>query len=132
MTRETSYRVVKLLHNEKSVFVRTFQEKVLGLGSADISNPVKGALVMAFSFFLGALIPLFPYFFGHGNLALILSVSFSAITLFGVGVMKGYLAKKSLLLSGLEFFAIALGASVVGYLIGAAIEHFYQVKLPGV
>jgi predicted membrane protein (TIGR00267 family) len=131
-SRETSYRIVKLLHNEKSVFVKTFQEKVLGLGTADISNPIKGALVMAFSFILGALIPMLPYFFIHGDFALILSVGLSTFTLFGVGAFKGYLANKNIFLSGLEFFAIALGASAFGYLIGILIEFLYKVKLPTV
>lgn len=119
LQRETSYRLVKMLHQQKSVFVRTFQEKVLGLGSADINKPLQAAVVMAISFILGAFIPLVPYLFSAHKKMIYVSVACSAIALFGVGVFKGILAKKSWLLSGLEFFAIAVGASGVGYGIGA-------------
>lgn len=49
-------------------------------------------------------------------------VAVSTATLFGVGVFKGVLARKSPWLSGLEFFAIALGSAALGYGIGLAIN----------
>jgi VIT1/CCC1 family predicted Fe2+/Mn2+ transporter len=45
-----------------------------------------------------------------------------------VGVFKGYLAGKSLLLSGLEFFIVAVGAAGLGYIIGLIVQYFF----PGV
>ena len=46
LPREQSYRLVKLLLRERDVFLRTFQEKVFGLGSAEINQPLKAAMVM--------------------------------------------------------------------------------------
>jgi predicted membrane protein (TIGR00267 family) len=113
---------------QQEVFLRTFQEKVFGLGSAEINRPLQAALVMGLSFVVGALVPIVPYLVLSGMPALYLSIGLSAVTLFGVGIFKGYLAAKSVILSGLEFFAIAVGAAAFGYVIGLVVQHFF----PGV
>jgi VIT1/CCC1 family predicted Fe2+/Mn2+ transporter len=130
LTREAAYRIVTLLHQQKSVFVATFQEKVLGLGSADVNNPVKGALVMALSFIVGGVIPLAPFLALDLDVALLLGAALTGAALFGVGVFKGLLAGQSLMRSGLEFFAIALVATGIGYGIGVLIERIAGVPLP--
>ncbi|MBI2998266.1 MAG: VIT1/CCC1 transporter family protein [Deltaproteobacteria bacterium] len=125
LKKEQSYRLVKLLAQEEKVFLRTFQEKVFGLGAAEINRPVQAALVMGLSFIVGATIPLLPYLILVGMQALYLSIILAALTLFSVGVFKGYLAARSLLLSGLEFFLIAVGAAILGYLIGLIVQYFF-------
>ena len=130
LTREASYRIVKLLHQQKSVFVTTFQEKVLGLGRADVNNPVQGALVMALSFVVGGVVPVIPFVFLPLNLSLIASVALACGTLFGVGMFKGKLAGQALGRAGLEFLAIALIATGLGYAIGNVLERFVGAPLP--
>ena len=116
---------MKLLAQEEKVFLRTFQEKVFGLGTAEINRPVQAALVMGLSFAAGALIPLLPYLLLAGMKALYLSIALAALTLFSVGVFKGYLAAQPLFSSGLEFFFIAVGAALFGYLIGIVVQYFF-------
>ena len=130
LTRETSYRIVKLLHRQKSVFVTTFQEKVLGLGSADVNDPVKGALVMGLSFVVGGVIPVMPFFVLPLSLALIVAVGLVCTALFVVGMFKGRLAGQPLGRSGAEFLVIALIATVIGYAIGFVLENLTGVTLP--
>ncbi|MGH7843852.1 MAG: VIT1/CCC1 transporter family protein [Candidatus Binatia bacterium] len=131
LKRDESYRIVQLLLREESAFLRTFQEKVFGLGAAEINRPVQAALVMGLSFVLGALIPLVPYLFLAGMGALYLSIVLGGATLFGVGAFKGHLAGQSLLPSGLQFLAIAVGAAGFGYLIGLVVQYFFPgVALP--
>jgi len=125
LSREQSYGVVKQLLRQEQVFLRTFQEKVFGLGSAEINQPLKAAMVMGASFIAGALIPIVPYFALQGINALYLSILLSAVTLFVVGVFKGYLAAKSPILSGIQFFAVAVGAAGLGYLIGLVVQYFF-------
>ncbi len=128
LSKQHSYRLVKVLAQERNVFLRTFQEKVFGLGSADINRPLQAALVMGLSFVIGAIIPIFPYLLLPGIMALYLSALLSGVTLFGVGAFKGQLAGKSRVASGLEFFLIAVGAAGLGYAIGLLVQFF----LPGV
>jgi len=130
LSREASYRIVKLLQEQKSVFVTTFQEKVLGLGSADVNNPIKGALVMALSFVTGGVIPIAPFLVLSLDAALLVAVTLTGLTLFGVGVFKGRLAGQSLGRSGLEFLVIALIATGLGYAVGSLIEYLAGVSLP--
>jgi predicted membrane protein (TIGR00267 family) len=125
LKKEQSYRLVKLLAQEERVFLRTFQEKVFGLGTAEINRPLQAALVMGLSFVLGAVIPLLPYLLLNGIKALYVSIVLAALTLFSVGVFKGYLAARPLFTSGLEFFFIAVGASLFGYLIGLVVQYFF-------
>jgi VIT1/CCC1 family predicted Fe2+/Mn2+ transporter len=131
LPREQSYSMVKLLLRQQEVFLRTFQEKVFGLGSAEINRPLQAALVMAASFVMGALIPVVPYLVFKGTSALYFSIALSGLALFAVGVFKGRLARKSQLRSGLQFFAIAVSAALLGYLIGLVVQYFYpDISIP--
>ena len=121
LPRENAYRIVRLLQPRPDIVLQTYHEKVLGLGRAEINRPMQAALVMGASFIVGSLIPLGPYLLAPGAVALPTSVAVSTVTLFGVGVFKGYLAKKSPWLSGLEFFVIALGSAGFGYGLGVGI-----------
>jgi VIT1/CCC1 family predicted Fe2+/Mn2+ transporter len=125
LAREQSYGLVKLLLKEETLFLRTFQEKVFGLGSAELNQPLKAACVMGVSFIVGALVPIAPYLALSGMGALYLSIVLSAVTLFGVGYFKGRLAAKSPALSGLQFFTIAVGAAALGYVIGLTVQYFF-------
>jgi len=122
LPRENAYRIVRLLQPRPDIVLQTYHEKVLGLGRAEINRPMQAALVMGASFIVGSVIPLVPYLLAPGAVALPTSVAVSTVTLFGVGVFKGYLAKKSPWLSGLEFFVIALGSAGLGYGLGVAIN----------
>jgi vacuolar iron transporter family protein len=131
LSKEHSYRMVKVLLQERNVFLRTFREKVFGLGSAEINQPVQAALVMGLSFIVGAVVPILPYIFSAGVSAFYLSSLLGGITLFGVGAFKGQLAGQSLFLSGLKFFLIAVSAAGIGYLIGLVVQYFFPgVSIP--
>lgn len=125
LSKEQSYRMVKVLLAERNVFMRTFQEKVFGLGSAEINQPFKAALVMGLSFIVGAIIPIVPFIAMSGSAALYLSVFLSSVTLFVVGAFKGQLAGQSMLVSGTKFFGVAVSAAGLGYLIGLAVQWFF-------
>src|ERR1051325_5659000 len=125
LPRDQSYGLVKSLLNEQQVFLRTFREKVFGLGSAELNRPFQAALVMGLSFAVGALVPILPYLILSGRSTLYVSIALSAVTLFGVGAIKGKLSGKSLFVSGTQFFAIAVGAAVIAYLIGLTVQHFF-------
>jgi len=127
LSKEQSYRMVKVLLAERNVFMRTFQEKVFGLGSAEINQPIKAALVMGMSFIIGAIIPIVPFIAMGGVAALYLSVFLSAVTLFIVGAFKGHLAGQYMLVSGTKFFVVAVGAAGLGYLIGLIVQYFFPV-----
>lgn len=116
--RPAAYRVVKTLAERQDLLLRTFQEKVLGLGTAQLAHPIKAGLVMFASFVVGSAVPLLPYLLGSGRWALPLSWAASVAALLGVGVFKGALTGKPRLRSGVEFALVALGAAAVGWCAG--------------
>jgi VIT1/CCC1 family predicted Fe2+/Mn2+ transporter len=118
LDRPAAYRVVKTLARREELLLRTVQEKVLGLGTADLSRPFAAGLVMFLSFAIGAAVPLVPYVLAPGTWALPVSWVLSVGALLGVGVFKGVLTRRPLLRSGLEFAGVALGSALVGWLVG--------------
>lgn len=130
LDRPSAYRVVQIFSRHRELLLRTVQEKVLGLGSADISQPIKAGLVMFISFVIGAAIPLAPLVLAVGRLALPLSWTLSVVVLLAVGVLKGVLTGRPLLRSGLEFASVALGSAVVGWLVGTLFERTFGVAVP--
>ncbi len=118
LDRESSFRIVKRLSRTRPVFLATFQVKVLGLGTAELNKPVQAAAVMWLSFVAGAFLTMIPYLLVTGIIALVSSVAITGVVLFGVGAFKGVLAKKRVLISGLEFFAVAVGSGTLGFLVG--------------
>jgi vacuolar iron transporter family protein len=130
LDRPSAYRVVQIFSRHRDLLLRTVQEKVLGLGSADISQPVRAALVMFLSFVIGAAIPLLPLIVAAGALALPLSWALSIVVLLGVGVFKGVLTGRPYLRSGLEFAAVALGSALVGWLVGTLFDRTFGIAVP--
>ena len=122
LERPAAYRVVKTLATRQDVLLRTVQEKVLGLGTADLSHPVKAASVMFLSFMIGSLLPVGPYVLATGHAALLTSWALSVGTLLGVGVFKAVLTDKPRLRSGLEFAAVALGSALLGWALGLVFQ----------
>jgi VIT1/CCC1 family predicted Fe2+/Mn2+ transporter len=118
LSREQAYRVVSLIQADKKSLLKTFQEKVLGLGHVDPDRPLTSALVIGVWFVLGSAVPLAPYFFLPHYAALSVAVVLSTLGLFGIGAAKAALTGASWWRSGLEFLGIAAGAAGLGYLFG--------------
>ena len=108
---------------DKDLWLRTMIEKELGLSAEMTSNPVKDALVMGAAFIAGAIIPVLPYFFDSGGIAITASVAATLVALFGLGMLKGRIVRKSTLLQGLEILLIGGGAAGVGWLLGEVIPR---------
>jgi VIT1/CCC1 family predicted Fe2+/Mn2+ transporter len=99
---------------------KALEEKVreeLGIGSSEIS-PLKEAWVTGFATAVGAIIPVIPFFFSRGPLAMWLSFGIAMIAHFGVGAARSFFTGKSLWKSGWEMFIVGFGVAAVGYFIG--------------
>ena len=108
---------------DKDLWLRTMIEKELGLSAEVTTNPVKDALVMGVAFIAGAIIPVLPYFFDDGGIAIVASVAATLVALFALGMLKGRIVRKSTLLQGLEILAIGGVAAGVGWVLGEVIPR---------
>jgi vacuolar iron transporter family protein len=124
LSRDSAYRVVKLLSTSQNALINTAEEKVYGLASGLLANPVTDGLVMGLAFMVGALVPLLPYFFiESGRQGLIAALGAAGTVLFIVGYFEGVMAHRvQRWRSGIRFLAIAMSAAAAGYLIGLAIS----------
>jgi len=118
LARDKAYRIVKLFTDERHAFLKTFREKVLGVGSMKGPLPLWAATLMGVSFAAGSLVPLIPYFVLAGYTALWVAIGATSLALFGIGAAKAALAEASWWRSGAEFFLVAMGAAGIGYLVG--------------
>jgi VIT1/CCC1 family predicted Fe2+/Mn2+ transporter len=133
LTREASYRVVKLLSSAPEALFSTAEQKIYGLSGATFANPVADGLLMGVAFLAGALVPLLPFMLVSAvRGGLIAGMATTALVLFAVGYFfEGRLSdERHPWISGLRFLAIALGAATAGYLIGLLIAPVGAMPTP--
>ena len=98
-----------------------------GLSRQALGSAVTDGVTMGIAFLVGATVPLLPFILippvrPGDHRGLIAAMVTTALSLFAVGYFQGWLAqRKWRSLSGLRFLAVAIGAAVLGYLIGLAI-----------
>jgi vacuolar iron transporter family protein len=127
LSEESSRRIAAEIAREPNVLLRTMVEKELGLAIEEGGSPMQGALILAGAFFVAALVPLLPYFFFPVRTGLWVSVGLSAIVMFGVGVWKSRLTKRSPLVSGLEILVLVAGAAIAGSFFGSILPGLLGV-----
>ncbi len=109
--------------SDKELWLRTLVEKELGIDPDLATSPVKDALTMGGTFILAAMIPIIPYFFTGGNLAIGVSAGATLATLFALGMGKGRLVQRSPLLQGLEILLIGAVAAGLGWVLGEIVPN---------
>jgi len=116
---ELADRVSSEVMKDPAVALDTHAREELGIDPDEgLGNPW-GAAVSSFAMFaLGALIPLFPFFFGGGTPAKITALGLTALALLTVGALTALLTGKSPIGSALRILAIGGVATVLTYGIG--------------
>ena len=110
---------------DKGLWLRTMVEKELGLSADETTSPVKDALTMGLAFIVAALIPILPYFFLHGGVAIAVSVPAALLGLFALGVGKGFLVQRSPLQQGIEILGVGAISAAVGFGLGNGIPRLF-------
>ena len=114
----------ELLKNPEHALDTLVREE-LGLDPEDLGSPWGAAGSSFATFALGAFIPVVPFFFLQGTMAMVVAAGAAAVVLTGVGGLVGFLAgtpawKSAARMVGLA--ALAGGATwAVGRLFGAAV-----------
>jgi vacuolar iron transporter family protein len=105
--------------------VKTKIEKELGLPFHDTGTARGDAYVVGASYAIAAIVPLWPYFFFRMHGAMVLSILATGAALFALGMLKGRVARLSLLHSGLQVLAVGALSAGIGYLIGGLGPHLF-------
>ncbi|PIR46723.1 MAG: hypothetical protein COV07_02555 [Candidatus Vogelbacteria bacterium CG10_big_fil_rev_8_21_14_0_10_45_14] len=81
-----------------------------------------GALIMFLSYILAGFIPLFPYIVFSHDVAFVLSISLSLLTLFVLGAVAARLSGTGILRNALSVLSIGGIAVIVGVLVGFVVK----------
>lgn len=99
---------------------RALAEKVrdeLGIGEAS-STPMREATITGIATAFGSMIPVAPFLFDSGPVAIWTAFGIAMASHFGVGAMRSVFTGRGIIRSGLDMFIIGLGVACVGYFIG--------------
>jgi len=99
----------------------TLVREELGMSPADAASPWVAALTSFFLFALGAVLPVIPWLFLDGALAIGLSIALGAIGLYILGAAVTLWTGRSALYSGARMLVLGLVAAGVTFGIGALV-----------
>jgi len=117
-TEEESHTLAERLSQQPEQFLRTLAHEELGLSEGSFPNPLLSALSATVSTGLGAFIPIIPFFFLSGFVAVIWAAIISLAAHFAVGAAKTLVTGRSLWVSGMEMTVVGLIEAVITYLLG--------------
>lgn len=120
--------VVDTLSKSNQAFLHTMIRLELGIDPEPAGTPTRDATLVGFSYLMAASVPLFPYFFLHGETAIIVSILATLMALFIIGISKGRVATLPYLKSGLQVMVVGGVSGVGGYLLGVVLPHILGLK----
>ena len=89
------------------------------------ATPFKEGWITGIATAVGAFIPVAPFLFTEGVLAIWMSFTLAMMSHFAVGATRSFFTGRGLFRSGIDMFAVGLGVAGVGYLVGKLLEHFF-------
>lgn len=104
---------------------QALEEKVreeLGISERSLS-PLKEGWITGTATALGALIPVFPFFFFSDSAAMWISFVISMLAHFAVGAARSFFTGRGVFRSGFDMFIVGFGIAAVGYFIGEFISR---------
>ena len=99
---------------------RALEEQVreeLRIGTAHVT-PIKEGWLTGLATALGAMIPVAPFLFLEGRLAVWCAFVVAMLSHFAVGAARSIFTGRSLIRSGMEMFAVGMGIAIVGFVVG--------------
>lgn len=109
----------RLMADRKSA-LDTLSREELGIDPEELGGSARGAAVSSYVLFaVGAIVPVFPFFFLTGWPAIATSVLASAAGLFGLGAATTMFTGRSVLLAGSRQVLVGAAAATLTYVLGA-------------
>lgn len=118
---DTAQEVAEQLMANPTVALEVHAREELGVDPEDLGDPTGAALSSFAAFCVGAIVPLLPWFFSHGQTAVVVSVILGLVAAAFVGALLAQFTGRSLFFSAVRQTLIAAGAASVTYLIGSQV-----------
>ena len=117
MDRESAYRIAtQVMADPERMLAEQVQEE-LGISESQTS-PMREAWITGTATAIGALIPVMPFLFLEGRVAVVVSFAVAMISHWIVGAARSVFTGRSVFRSGLDMFVVGLGVAAVGYYVG--------------
>ena len=109
----------RLMADRKSALDTLSREELVGIDPEELGGSARGAAVSSYVLFaVGAIVPVFPFFFLTGWPAIATSVLASAAGLFGLGAATTVFTGRSVLLAGSRQVLVGAAAATLTYVLG--------------
>jgi VIT1/CCC1 family predicted Fe2+/Mn2+ transporter len=109
------------MHRDPQTALETHAREELGINPGQLGAPLQAAVSSFVAFSFGAVIPLAPWFFAHGNGAVVASVLLGVVSAVVVGLALSRFTGRSMVRSALRFVGLAALAAGVTYAVGRAV-----------
>jgi len=116
---EVAEEVATAIMSDPDLALEAHSREELGVDPRETGRPKTVAVSSFLSFSVAAAVPLLPWFFASGNVAIGISIAFSTATSLGIGVALGQFTGRSRLVSGLRQFGITAVAAAITFAIGS-------------
>jgi VIT1/CCC1 family predicted Fe2+/Mn2+ transporter len=113
--------MVNEVMQDPELALETHAREELGITTQNLGNPWQAALASFVTFAVGAFIPLAPWLFTSGTLAIVLSVVLGAVASLAVGAVLARFTERPVLSSALRQLAVTAVAAAVTFGVGRAI-----------
>lgn len=121
LSHEDASTVARILSVNPDIALDTHARLELGVDPEAPSSAMQAAVSSFLSFSIGAILPLFPWFFVQGSTAVIASVIIGAVAALALGAAIGLMAGRSVVGTALRQLAVAAVAAAVTYSVGHAL-----------
>jgi vacuolar iron transporter family protein len=115
---EDASTVARILSSQPDIALDTHARLELGVNPQAPGSAWQAAVMSFLSFSVGAILPLFPWFFTKGSVAVIASVIIGAIAALALGAAIGFMSGRNVLGTAVRQLAVAAIAAAVTYGVG--------------
>jgi VIT1/CCC1 family predicted Fe2+/Mn2+ transporter len=121
-------RIAEAVMKDPVVALEVHAREELGLRPGKTGNPWQAAGSSFVMFSIGAIIPLFPWFFVSGTTGALLSIGLGAVSVLAVGWTVAIFTGRSRVRSALRQLAFATVAAGVAFGFGHLVGHLVNVR----
>jgi len=118
---ETAERLATEMMRDPELALETHAREELGIDPTDLGSPLGAAVSSFLAFAVGALVPLFPWFFGAGDAALVASIVLGTLTALGVGAALARFTGRSMARSATRQFLLSAVPAAITYALGSIV-----------
>ena len=121
-------RIAEAIMRNPEIALEVHAREELGLRPGKTGNPWQAAGSSFVMFCIGAIIPLFPWFFVSGTTAALLSIGLGAVSVLAVGWTVAIFTGRSRVRSALRQLAFATVAAGVAFGVGHLVGNLVNVR----